>query len=111
MALMIHGVKGSIEPVLRTRPAAATAWVPLREIWNGIETEMQRVAEQRETVWMWRKVPVHAPATRKASARRLADLVRKRLELGSGSGRGGIDRHRSNALHHGDNPGPSGGLV
>ena len=64
LALVISGVKGSLEPVLASglasRRAAETTRVPLREIWRGIEADIQRVSAAQETVWMWRRVSVHA---------------------------------------------------
>jgi hypothetical protein len=60
VALAIHGLKGTIEPALRSRPPSASAWVPLREISKGVEAEIQRTCDARQTVWMWRKIPVNA---------------------------------------------------
>jgi hypothetical protein len=60
VALAINGLKGSLEPALKPRPAAAASWIPLREIAKGIEAEIRRVGDARETVWMWRKVSVNA---------------------------------------------------
>jgi len=60
VALAINGLKGTLEPALRQRPASATAWVPLREIAKGIDAEIQRVCDARPTVWMWRRVSVQA---------------------------------------------------
>ena len=60
VALAINGLRGTIEPALRSRPVSATAWVPLREIYRGIDAEIQRSCDARETVWMWRRVAVNA---------------------------------------------------
>jgi len=60
LALAINGLKGTLEPALKPRPAAAAAWVPLRDIATGIEAEIRRVGDARETVWMWRDVSVQA---------------------------------------------------
>jgi len=60
LALAINGLKGTLEPALKPRPAAAAAWVPLRDIAKGIEAEIRRAGEARETVWMWRNVSVQA---------------------------------------------------
>jgi hypothetical protein len=60
VALAIRGLQGTLEPALRSRPASTTAWVPLREIAKGVDVEIQRVRDARETVWMWRKVSVNA---------------------------------------------------
>ena len=60
VALAINGVRGTLEPALKSRPAMATAWVPLREIFKGIDADIARVCDARETVWMWRRVSVQA---------------------------------------------------
>jgi hypothetical protein len=60
VALAVRGLQGTIEPALRSRPASPSAWVPLREIAKGIDAEIQRTRDARETVWMWRKVSVNA---------------------------------------------------
>ena len=60
VALAIRGVQGSLEPVLKARPSWAVTWVPLRDIWHGLDREVHQVCQKRSTVWMWRKVPVQA---------------------------------------------------
>ncbi len=60
LALAIRGVRGSIEPALRTAPSWATIWIPLREVWRGLDREIQQVSDTRSTVWAWRQVPVRA---------------------------------------------------
>ena len=60
VTLAVTGIQGSLQPSLKPKPAGAVACVPLREIWHGLETELQRVCNARSTVWMWRAVPVHA---------------------------------------------------
>jgi hypothetical protein len=60
VALAIRGLKGTLEPALRSRPASLSAWVPLREIGRGIDSEIQSTRDAHETVWMWRKVSVNA---------------------------------------------------
>ena len=60
VALAIRGVQGSLEPVLKARPSWAVTWVPLRDIWHGLDGEVHQVCQKRSTVWMWRKVPVQA---------------------------------------------------
>jgi hypothetical protein len=59
-ALSIAGVHGFIQPAVRTPPAGVSAYVPLREIWRGLESDVQRVTAGRPTVWMWREVSVDA---------------------------------------------------
>jgi hypothetical protein len=60
VALSISGLRGRVEPVVRTKPAAAVAWVPLRDIWKGLENEIAAVRDAKPTVWMWSEVPCHS---------------------------------------------------
>jgi len=60
VALAVTGVRGRIEPALRAKPASAIAWVPLREVSKGLDTEISGVREAKPTVWMWSEVPLHA---------------------------------------------------
>ena len=60
LALAVRGVQGSLEPALKARPSWAVVWVPLRDIWHGLDKEVRQVCQTRSTVWMWREVPVHA---------------------------------------------------
>lgn len=61
VALTISGVHGSLQPVLKTRPPSrSVAFVPLLDIWRGLDTELQRACAARAHVWMWRHVPVDA---------------------------------------------------
>ena len=60
VALAVRGIRGSLEPALRARPASAVAWVPLREVWRGIDAEIEAVRGAKPTVWMWTEVPCHA---------------------------------------------------
>lgn len=60
VALAVNGIRGSLEPALRARPSAAVAWVPLREVWRGIDQEIEAVRGAKPTVWMWTEVPCHA---------------------------------------------------
>lgn len=57
VALAIAGLRGSVQPALKARPAGTVAWVPLREIWKGIEAEIGEVRAAKPTVWMYRDVP------------------------------------------------------
>ena len=59
-ALVVTGLHGAVQPVARTPPARAAAYVPLREIWHGLDAEIHRVSGARATVWMWRHVAVDA---------------------------------------------------
>jgi hypothetical protein len=63
LAVAIQGVQGSLEPALKVRPTWATAWVPLREIWSGLDKQVEEACSARTTVWMWRTVAVHAVRT------------------------------------------------
>jgi hypothetical protein len=60
VALAVNGIRGSLEPALRSRPSFAVAWVPLREIWKGLDDQIGGVREAKATVWMWSEVPLHA---------------------------------------------------
>jgi hypothetical protein len=60
LALAVTGVHGSLQPVLKPRPAGAVAYVPLLDIWRGLEGEIHKAAAARGEVWMWRSVPVNA---------------------------------------------------
>lgn len=60
LAVAITGVQGSLEPVSKGRPGRASAWVPLRALWQGLEARVQEVADGRDDVWMYRKVRVSA---------------------------------------------------
>jgi hypothetical protein len=60
VALAVTGVRGRLEPALRARPSSALAWVPLREVWKGLEAEIAGVREGKPTVWMWCEVPVQS---------------------------------------------------
>jgi hypothetical protein len=58
LAVAVRGIHASVEPVVKARPTTAVAWVPLREIWRGLDGEVQRVSDARDHVWMYRRVPV-----------------------------------------------------
>jgi len=60
VALAISGLKGSVHPALKSRPAGTVAWVPLRDVWKGIEAEIGDVRAAKPTVWMYRDVPLTA---------------------------------------------------
>ena len=60
VALAVVGVQGTLEPLLKGRPSWAVAWVPLREVWQGLDKHVRQVCDLRATVWMWRRVSVHA---------------------------------------------------
>jgi len=60
VALAISGLRGSVLPALKARPADTVAWVPLREVWKGIDAEIGQVRAARPTVWMYRQVPLAA---------------------------------------------------
>jgi DNA-binding transcriptional MerR regulator len=60
LALAVNGLRGRLEPTLRTKPASAVAWVPLREIWKGLDQEISGVRDAKPTVWMWAEVPLQA---------------------------------------------------
>jgi hypothetical protein len=60
VALAVNGVRGRLEPALKSKPSSAVAWVPLREAWKGLEGEIAAIREAKPTVWMWAEVPCHA---------------------------------------------------
>lgn len=60
VALAVTGVRGSLEPALKAKPASAAALVPLRDIWKGLEGEIAALRDARPTVWMWSEVPCQA---------------------------------------------------
>lgn len=60
VALAISGLRGSVLPALKARPSGTVAWVPLRDVWKGIEAEIGEVRAARPTVWMYRQVPLAA---------------------------------------------------
>ena len=60
MGLAVSGLRGTVQPLFKARPPGTVAWVPLREIWRGLEAEIGEVRHAKPHVWMWREVPVHA---------------------------------------------------
>jgi hypothetical protein len=60
VALGVRGVRATLEPALKGRPSGLAAWVPLRELWKGLEQEIIATRAQKPTVWMWSEVPAHA---------------------------------------------------
>lgn len=59
VALAIRGLHATLEPALKTKPLGLAAWVPLREIWKGLDAEVTAVRANKPTVWMWSHVPPH----------------------------------------------------
>ena len=60
VALAISGLKGSVLPALKARPPGTVVWVPLRDVWKGIEAEIGEVRTATPTVWMYRDVQLTA---------------------------------------------------
>jgi hypothetical protein len=58
VALAITGLKGRLEPALKARPSSAIAWVPLRDVWKGLDDQISALRQNQPTVWMWARVPV-----------------------------------------------------
>ncbi len=59
VALAVHGLRARLEPALKAKPSGLTAWVPLREVWKGLESEVAGMRAGKPTVWMWSEVPAH----------------------------------------------------
>jgi hypothetical protein len=66
LALTVRGITATLEPVVRTRPSNAAAWVQLRDVWRGLEAEVQRASDARDEVWMYR--PVHVRTVPRTNA-------------------------------------------
>jgi len=65
MAVAVRGLKGSLEPVPHGRPKWAVAWVPLRELWRDLDTQIGKIREARPDLWMWKERPAaHVAAER-----------------------------------------------
>jgi hypothetical protein len=60
VALAVRGLRASLEPALKTQPSGLAAWVPLREVWKGLEATVIATRAEKPTVWMWSHVPAHA---------------------------------------------------
>jgi hypothetical protein len=66
VALVVRGVRGTIESAATATPGPADASVPLRPVWVGVERAIRRERLQRPRVWQWRAVPaavLHAQAS------------------------------------------------
>ncbi|MEO8677520.1 MAG: hypothetical protein ABI665_00645 [Vicinamibacterales bacterium] len=59
VGLAVSGLRGTIQPALKPRPPRTVAWVPLREIWRGLDAEIGEVRTAQPKVWMWRDVGIH----------------------------------------------------
>lgn len=60
VALAVRGVRASLEPTLKAKPPGLAAWVPLRDVWKGLDAEITARRAEKPTVWMWSEVPAHA---------------------------------------------------
>jgi hypothetical protein len=60
LGVAVRGLQATLEPALKGRPVWSTVWVPLREIWRGLDSEVQRTSDGRDDVWMYRRVRVGA---------------------------------------------------
>jgi hypothetical protein len=60
VALAVRGLRATLEPALKGQPSGLTAWVPLREVWKGLDGEVAAMRAGKPTVWMWTEVPAHA---------------------------------------------------
>lgn len=56
-AVRIQGVRAELVAVnAHEQSVAATAFVPLADIWRGVVPAVRRIRTQRPTVWMWREM-------------------------------------------------------
>ena len=60
LSLAVRGVRATLEPSFKPKPTGLAAWVPLRELWKGLDGEVAAVRAGKPTVWMWSEVPAHA---------------------------------------------------
>jgi hypothetical protein len=58
LGVAVRGLQATLEPALKGRPAWAAVWIPLREIWRGLDSDVQRTSAARDDVWMYRQVRV-----------------------------------------------------
>ena len=59
VALAVRGLRATLEPALKAKPSNLLAWVPLREVWKGLDAEVVAMRAGKPTVWMWTEVPAH----------------------------------------------------
>lgn len=59
VALAVRGLRATLEPALKAKPSGLTAWVPLRDVWKGLDAEVLATRAGKPTVWMWSEVPAH----------------------------------------------------
>jgi hypothetical protein len=59
VAFAVRGLRASLEPAFKAKPPGLVAWVPLRDIWKGLEAEVIATRAQKPTVWMYSEVPAH----------------------------------------------------
>lgn len=60
LGVAVRGLQATLEPALKGRPVWAGVWIPLREIWRGLDSDVQRTSAARDDVWMYRRVKVGA---------------------------------------------------
>jgi DNA-binding transcriptional MerR regulator len=60
LALAVSGLRGELLPIHAERPKGTVAWVPLREIWAGIEEAIRGVRKAQPEVWQWKPQPLSA---------------------------------------------------
>ena len=56
LGVALRGMQATLEPAIKGRPPRTHAWVPLRTIWQGLDSRVQEVADERDEVWMYRPV-------------------------------------------------------
>ncbi len=56
LAIALRGMQATLEPAIKGQPPKTDVWIPLRTIWQGLDTRVQEVADTRDEVWMYRPV-------------------------------------------------------
>lgn len=57
MALAVVGLRGLVVYAASRRPDGAVAWVPLRDVWRGIEAAMRARRAVEPQMWQWKRHP------------------------------------------------------
>src|SRR6476469_2039132 len=54
LALAVTGLSGEIVPLSAERPPGTIAWVPVRDVWVGIDDAIRAVRRAQPEVWQWK---------------------------------------------------------